>query len=1482
MSKGSREAVAKLYTAFFNRAPESSGLKYWAEDSGLEMAGIARSFFDQAETQEKYPADLSNESFVETIYSNLFNHAPDAEGLAYWVGELNRYEESGGSEGIPRSEMILAVMNGARDVPQKGIYDATILNHKADVALHFADEGLEYGNFYLDDVTENAESRDAAMHRIDKLAESGAAPVVLILDDGIAGDGVVDLTEAMGDIAVTGHAYEVNPVKNPIKEAALILSLNGKSFDGSVEKGHFSVTIPGADFAADSDSTLDGFFKVTYTDETSVQAQASQEYEVDRKLEDVTKLYTAFFNRAPDSDGLKYWVEDSGLDLGAISQSFFAQEETLERYPASLSNEEFVKAIYTNLFNHEPDLGGLEYWVKELDRYEESGGKEGIPREKMILAVMNGARDIPEENVHDASILEHKEEAGSYFAMSGMKFTDFYLHDITEDISTRNDAIDLIDKMKLGEEDSFAKIILDPDITEDDTIDLSESQGTVTITGHAYMADKVDGHPVESKTVILTVNGQQYSGEPKWGEFSIEVPGSELAADPDHTIEAEYEVTYEGGHKATAHDSEGYSVEIERPDAPTVETPIEGDDIINAQEEHSVVLSGEAAVGTTVYVTITDESGNQVSAAAHQSAISSDPFATIYPWTTDAFDVGTLKDGSLSVSVIAKDDHTGNSSEAVEKTVLLDTTAPYLNNIGLTDETNSGGEGHTLTNVNPPAIEGYAEPGSTVTVTYQDVGSVTRTESGSADENGHFTIALGHPLMEGTNELTLQSEDPAGNRGDQVAYDVGIDTKIGIGSIDLAASSDWGESGDDITADTTPTFRIALMDETDVGNVVQLGTVEGAGATFHTFGYVSQDDKARGYMELTLPSGVVKEEGEKTFVAQVKDGANNIAWSNELSVTFDTTPPPLSGIGLSEETDSGTKGDGLTNVNTPTIVGTTEAGAKVSILYSDGEETTRTAEGRADENGHFAIGLTEALGDGHNVLEVTATDVAGNSTMHPYGLEIDTQANVGILDLTDASDTGVSNVDDYTNDPTPTFMFEVGYGSKAGDQIQLSMQETGGTITETLSRSLTQAEVDQGYAYLTMSEIETGGVKEFRGIQWDAAGNRASTEPLSVTFDFEAPGAPSVALSHDSGESDSDGITNDAALEVVPSEEGDSLEYSLNGVDWSGEAPAFDADGDYSLRVRELDKAGNPSEAAVLNFTLDTTAPTIEEQPHGELGTEKIYVGIDEEGYGGLYPDEEEFSGLPPDDSLIGSKGALSTLNGTVYEGYVTATEQAELTKAHIVVEDLAGNRTESETENIILGSADMDTVAGDEHTDLIYGFGGNDELVGQSGDDYLNGGEGDDILEGGEGDDLMTGGSGKDYLRGGEGTDRMSGGDGADEFFFADSGDTGLSRDSIDWIEDFTSGEDTIDFDSLGGGKTRPIRAINYTEESNDSFSESIANANHWLSGGTTGVYYVSYVSDDDAVYLFLDSDGDGNVDEAIGLAGIDLSGIDASDIVA
>jgi T1SS-143 domain-containing protein len=101
---------------------------------------------------------------------------------------------------------------------------------------------------------------------------------------------------------------------------------------------------------------------------------------------------------------------------------------------------------------------------------------------------------------------------------------------------------------------AYATIALDADITSDDIIAADELGEDIAITG------TVGGDVADGDIVTVTVNGATYTGAVSNGTFSIDVPTSQLAADPDHIIEASVTGTDPLGNAATATDTEAYSV----------------------------------------------------------------------------------------------------------------------------------------------------------------------------------------------------------------------------------------------------------------------------------------------------------------------------------------------------------------------------------------------------------------------------------------------------------------------------------------------------------------------------------------------------------------------------------------------------------------------------------------------------------------------------------------------------------------------------------------------------------------------------------------------------------------------------------------------------------------------------------------------------------------------------------------------------------
>jgi hypothetical protein len=79
-------------------------------------------------------------------------------------------------------------------------------------------------------------------------------------------------------------------------------------------------------------------------------------------------MYGAF-NRAPDVDGLGYWIAqfDAGATLDQVALGFIDSAEFVTDYGASPSNTSYVQDLYLNFFNREAETAGLNFWVNLLD-----------------------------------------------------------------------------------------------------------------------------------------------------------------------------------------------------------------------------------------------------------------------------------------------------------------------------------------------------------------------------------------------------------------------------------------------------------------------------------------------------------------------------------------------------------------------------------------------------------------------------------------------------------------------------------------------------------------------------------------------------------------------------------------------------------------------------------------------------------------------------------------------------------------------------------------------------------------------------------------------------------------------------------------------------------------------------------------------------------------------------------------------------------
>jgi S-layer protein len=125
------------------------------------------------------------------------------------------------------------------------------------------------------------------------------------------------------------------------------------------------------------------------------------------------ELYIAYFNRAPDADGLNYWsqkIVNDGWTVDMVAKSFMDQQEVQSTYPSFLTLDEFISKVYNNVLNRNPDTNGQNYWKGQL----ESGA---VTKPEFIMAVVNAAHSST-GSPQDAQLLDNKVAVGEYYAIT--------------------------------------------------------------------------------------------------------------------------------------------------------------------------------------------------------------------------------------------------------------------------------------------------------------------------------------------------------------------------------------------------------------------------------------------------------------------------------------------------------------------------------------------------------------------------------------------------------------------------------------------------------------------------------------------------------------------------------------------------------------------------------------------------------------------------------------------------------------------------------------------------------------------------------------------------------------------------------------------------------------------------------------------------------------------------------------------------------
>ena len=178
------ESFIELYIAYFNRAPDATGLNFWgtAFANGTSLQEMASLFIDQPETRETYSEGLSNEGFAIAVYDNVLGRIPDQAGFQFWLQGL----ESGA---VGRDQFILAVLQGAKASPPAGasqdfidqqLADRQFLADKTDIgalyAVHLGMSDVANARTVMSQFDGSPASLSAAVSAIDQFHSAALDP----------------------------------------------------------------------------------------------------------------------------------------------------------------------------------------------------------------------------------------------------------------------------------------------------------------------------------------------------------------------------------------------------------------------------------------------------------------------------------------------------------------------------------------------------------------------------------------------------------------------------------------------------------------------------------------------------------------------------------------------------------------------------------------------------------------------------------------------------------------------------------------------------------------------------------------------------------------------------------------------------------------------------------------------------------------------------------------------------------------------------------------------------------------------------------------------------------------------------------------------------------------------------------------------------------------------------------------------------------
>ncbi|MDA0179473.1 Ig-like domain repeat protein [Solirubrobacter phytolaccae] len=493
-------------------------------------------------------------------------------------------------------------------------------------------------------------------------------------------------------------------------------------------------------------------------------------------------------------------------------------------------------------------------------------------------------------------------------------------------------------------------------------------------------------------------------------------------------------------------------------------------------------------------------------------------------------------DGTYGVR-IKRDGAGGGQSTSTQVPALLDRSAPSTAGMNASVAPSlSSDRVRTVTFTMP--VDAVSAEAQVIDSNGADVGSPVTATGGNA------SVTLGTP--DGDYRVRVTVRDAAGNGADVVTNAVALDrTAPSVGGAPLVTGADSSRNRTVTFTRDSDTFN-ATVEVLDNNGAVVLTTNVANGGT----------------AQITLPDA----DGAYSVRVRQTDAAGNASANSGLTgITLDRQPPAAGAA----PTVTGALANPVRNVSF-----TRPVDASTAIIEAVRPDGTVAATSPVANGGAGTVTLPS---DGAYDIRVRFADTAGNESLTPNTrVTLDTTTPGGI--------TAMPVVSGATNDPNRTVVFTRDPGTTSAEIIVTYGSNPTPVITQSVAAdtdTITLPGPDGTYHVI---------VKQISG------GTTYTSDPRDVTLDTAAPSAgaaPAVngprndpqrtvifTRANDAAQVSVEVVANGNVISTVNVPSGNSTPITLGS--W---------DGEYFVRVRQSDAAGNSAVTPDTRAVLDRTAP---------------------------------------------------------------------------------------------------------------------------------------------------------------------------------------------------------------------------------------------------------------------------------------------------